>query len=83
MKTADIINSVMSEIIEAEGVKEIVIESPVREAIEEMFDRIESWEYYSSDGDCNFYDADSELVLSLRVEEGDDGALYLTGVRDR
>lgn len=83
MKAADIINSVMSEIIEAEGVKEIVIESPVREAIEEMFDQIKSWEYYSSDGDCNFYDKDSELVLSLRVEEDDAGVLYLTGVRDR
>ncbi|NCD42191.1 MAG: hypothetical protein EOL88_08885 [Bacteroidia bacterium] len=83
MKAIEIIAKTDMEIREAEGDKDITWEPQAHELIEEFEKEIVSWEYYSSDGDLNFYNEDDDLVVSLRIEEDEDGNLFVTGAEDR
>ena len=82
MKAVEIIAKADMEIRAIEG-KDIIWETPAEDLIIEFEDQIVSWEYYSSDGDLNFYDDDDNLVVSLRIEEDEDGNIFVTGAEDR
>ncbi len=82
MKAVEIIAKADMEIRAIEG-KDIIWETPAEDLIIEFEDQIVSWEYYSSDGDLNFYDDDNNLVVSLRIEEDEDGNIFVTGAEDR
>ena len=82
MKAVEIIAKADMEIRAIEG-KDIIWETPAEDLIIEFEDQIVSWEYYSSDGDLNFYDDDNNLVVSLRIEEDEDGNIFVTGAKDR
>ena len=83
MKAVEIIAKADMEIRAIEGNKDFIWETPAEDLINEFEEEIVSWEYYSSDGDLNFYDGDNNLVVSLRIEEDEDGNIFVTGAEDR
>ena len=80
MDTIKIVEGAIKDIIDVRG--HVVKEPEFVALIDEFSDQIESWEYYSSDGDLNFYDKDDEVIISFNVIK-EDGVWRIVNARER
>lgn len=83
METIKIVEGAIRDICDVRGhVAKEIGENGFVALIDEFHEQIESWEYYQSDGDLNFYDKDDELVLSFNVVR-EDGVWKIVSPRER